>query len=103
MEIKYIVAIVVGALFLILFVLAIVAHLKNRIKQKIFKAKIAENYRDENIVLIDYDCGLEEDSARILAAVHSEGQITIDDVLFDGALSPADEGMEEITGNYEPD
>lgn len=100
MELKYIVSIVVGAIFLILFVIALVVYFKNRIKQMVFRANIAEIYRDENLVLIDYDCGLEEESARVLGAAHSEGQITIDDVLFDGAVSPVDEGIEEITGNY---
>lgn len=103
MELKYIVAIVAGALFLILFIIALVMYFYNRRKQRLFQANIAEIYSEENLVLIDYDCGLEEESLRILSAALSEGQITIDDVLFDGAVSPVDEGIEEITGNYEPD
>lgn len=103
MELKYIVAIIAGALFLILFVVALVVYFKNRIKQKIFRANIADVYTDENLAHIDYDCGLEEESVRIASASHPDGQITIEDVLFDGAVSPADEGIEEITGNYEPD
>lgn len=103
MELKYIVAIVAGALFLILFVLSLVVYFYNRRKQKIFRANIAEIYSEENLVLIDYDCGLEEESLRVLSAALSEGQMTIEDVMFDGAVSPDDEGIEEITGNYEPD
>lgn len=103
MELKFIVAIVAGALFLILFVLSLVVYFYNRRKQKIFRANIAEIYSEENLVLIDYDCGLEEESLRVLSAALSEGQMTIEDVMFDGAVSPDDEGIEEITGNYEPD
>ena len=103
MELKYIIAIVAGAVFLILLVISLVVYFKNRIKQMLFRANISAIYRDKNLALIDYDCGLEEESLKILSAALSEGQITIDDVLFDGAVTPADEGIEEITGNYEPD
>lgn len=103
MEIQYIIAIAAGGLFGLLFFIAFCAYLYNKSKQKKLLRRISAMYNDSNLARIDYDLGLDEEASRIVSASRTEGQLTIEDVLFDSAVSPVDEGMEEITGNYKPD
>lgn len=103
MEVQYIVAIVVGSLFGLLFIIGIVAYFYNKSKQKELWGSISAMYNAANLAKMDYDFGYDNETSRIVSVSRTEGQLTIEDVLYDGALSPVDEGMEEITGNYNPD
>ena len=103
MEVQYIIAITAGGLFGLLFFIGICVYFSDKLKQRALMSKIAAMYNDSNLERIDYDFGYDNETARIVSTSKSEGQLTIEDVLFDGAVSPDDEGMEEITGNYKPD
>lgn len=114
MEEKYIVAIVAGGLFLLLFFvfLIVMAHRRNVEKQ--LQARLDEVYSDKNLVKMEYDFAVyDEETSKMITETRavSEKQVTIYDVLTDGKLTPPEEvfgkieseGMEEITGNYKPD
>lgn len=103
MKVQYIIAIATGSLFGLLFLIGICICFYNKAKQKSLWSKIFAMYKDGNHTRIDYDYGFDNEANRIVSTSRAEGQLTIDDVLFDGAVSPVDEGMEEITGNYNPD
>lgn len=103
MEVQYIVAIATGSLFGLLFFIEICIYFYNKSKQRALWNNISAMYNDGNHARIDYDYGFDNEPSRIAATSRTEGQLTIDDVLFDGAVNPVDEGMEEITGNYNPD
>lgn len=102
MSVQYIVAIVAGSIFGLLFIIGIVVYFYNKAKQKELWGKIYDMYNDTNLARIDYDFGYDNEMAHMVSVSRTEGQLTIEDVLFDGAISPGDE-MEEITGNYNPD
>lgn len=103
MEVQYIVAITAAGLFGLLFFIGICTYFHSKTKHRELWGKISKMYNDSNLARIDYDFGYDSETARIVSASRVDGQLTIEDVLFDGAITPADEGMEEITGNYKPD
>lgn len=103
MEVQYIVAIVTAALFGLLFLVWLFSFFSSKAKHRELFSKIFEMYNDSNLERIDYDFGYNNETSRIVNASRSDGQMTIDDVMFDAATGAADEGMEEITGNYKPD
>lgn len=103
MEIQYAVAIAAGGLFGLLFLIAFCTYMYNKSKQRELLKKISDMYNDSNLARIDYDLGVDDESSRMVSSSRTDGQLTIEDVLFDGTGSPVDEGMEEITGNYKPD
>lgn len=103
MGIQYIVAITAGSLFVLLLIIGACSYLHNRSKQRMLWSQISAMYNDSEHVHIDYDFGFDNEATRVVPTTRADGQLTIEDVLFDGAVSPIDEGMEEITGNYNPD
>lgn len=103
MEVQYIVAIATGSLFGLMVLIGIASFIINKSKDRERKSRIYAMYHDSDLARIDYDLGLEDDNARMASSSRADGQLTIEDVLFDGAVGPVDEGMEEITGNYKPD
>lgn len=102
MEVQYIIAISAGSLFGLLFIIGICGYLYNKSKQRKLFSSIFAMYNDSNLERIDYDFGYDNETAHILSTSKADGQLTIEDVLIEAAISPIDE-MEEITGNYKPD
>lgn len=102
MEVQYIIAIAAGGLFGLLFIIGICMYIYNNSKQRKLFSKISAMYNDNNLERIDYDFGYDNDTARIISTSRTDGQVTIEDVLIEAAISPVDE-MEEITGSYKPD
>lgn len=103
-RIQFIIAIVTGSLYALLFFIGIIVMLYNNSKQNELNRKIAAMYNDPDLAKMDYDfSGYDDEITRIVSVSRTDGQLTIDDVLIGGAVSPADEGIEEITGNYKPD
>lgn len=101
MEVQYIVSIAAGSLFGLLFIIGVCTYFRDKSKQRELFSEISAMYNDSNIVYTDYDFGYDNETARVVSASR-EGQLTIEDVLLEAAISPIDE-MEEITGNYNPD
>lgn len=104
MEVAFIVAIVAGGLYALLFLIALGLYIYNRSKEHELGRTITQMYNDKNLAKMEYDFATyDPQTARMVSASRADGQLTFDDVIIDNAMSPQDEGMEEITGNYKPD
>ncbi|MDE7453621.1 MAG: hypothetical protein K2N22_04355 [Clostridia bacterium] len=108
MEPQYIVAIIAGSIFLVLILVYIILKIirdKRALKER---ARISEVYSDENLAKMDYDFAVydEELSELLGEGAKREGHTTIDEELdtpLEEVFAKVDsEGMEEITGNYQP-
>lgn len=114
MDSQYIVAIVAGSVFLILFVSFLIAYAVRCSNARKFRRKLDSVFLDGNLAKMEYDFAVyDEETAKLLAnmSVAPVEQVTIDELLSDGKPVPAEEvfakidseGMEEITGNYKPE
>ena len=104
MNAQYIVSIAAGGVFTFLFLIWLGVFIYSKVREMQLNKKIFQMYSDENLAKMEYDfASYDDETARIVAAPHTEGQMTIDDVLFDATANAPDEGLEEITGNYKPD
>ena len=96
-HVQFIVVIITGSLFALLFFIGLFVMLYQNSKQNELNRRLTEMYNDPDLAKMDYDfSGYDDEISRIVSASR-------DDVLISGAVSPADEGIEEITGNYKPD
>lgn len=115
MKPEYIVTIVACSLFLILFLIFIVVHFRRKKRNEELMRGIESAYADKNLVKMDYDCAVyDAETERLIAAKQQAGgQMTIDELMDGGEVSAVvdetvfktvdTDGLEEITGNYEPD
>ena len=113
MDPKYIVAIVTGGIFLILFIVFIIIFAHKRKTEARLQARLEQEYSDENLAKMEYDFAVyDEETAKILSGAVEKPvtQVSIYDVLSEDLAQPEEvfgkiesEGMEEITGNYKPD
>lgn len=110
METQYIIAIVAGGLFLLSLFIYSILNAKRRKHEYRLRTRLDEAYSDENLVKMEYDFAVyDEETERLLESGKGgmEKQMTLDDVLPEGkseVFAKIDtEGMEEITGNYNPD
>ena len=104
MEVKYIVSIAAGSLFVFLFLIAVGVFIFSKVQENKLHRQIYMMYYDDNLKKMQYDfANYDDETERIMSAPNKDGQLTIEDVLFDAAVSAPDEGLEEITGNYKPD
>lgn len=113
MEAEYIMAIVVGSLFLVLFVVFIIFYVKNKKEEELQRQRLEQMYADKNLVKMEYDYSdYDEETERILAArTERRKQISFNDI-YPSAIPSAEnsasttvdaDGLEEITGNYKPE
>ena len=101
---QYILSIVVFAVFALMLIMWLGTYIFNRYKENKLRRQIEDMYNDENLAKMEYDFASYDDKTeRMISTSTAEGQITIDDVIFDNLANVVDEGMEEITGNYKPD
>ncbi len=113
MEPIYIVAICAGGVFFAVFLLFVIITSRRSKREEMLQNHLDEVYADKNIAKMEYDFAVyDEETSRMLSQnAEDEQQVTIYDVLKDGATGDADglfgkidsEGMEEITGNYKPE
>lgn len=104
LDVKFIVAIAVGGLFAFMSLIGLFVAIYNKHKSNLRRRAIEQMYADSALARMDYDFALyDEDVARYMSVARQDGQLTIDDVMFDSALNSQDEPIEEITGNYNPD
>ncbi len=108
MEPQYIVAIISGSIFLILILIYIILKVIKNKRELKEKARLSEIYNDEDLAKMDYDFAVyDEESSELLGeGAKREMHTTIDEEL-DTPLEEVfakieSEGMEEITGNYQP-
>lgn len=104
MEVKYIVSIILGGIFVLLFLSGIFSYFYNKNKTRKQANKIKEMYNDPNLAGMEYDFASYDDRVeRLISASNADGQLTIDDVMLEAPAAAPDEGLDEITGNYKPD
>lgn len=114
MEPKYIVAIVALSLFFLLFLIFFVLLARRRKMEAKLQAWLSEVYSDKNLLKVDYDSASDEDE--VVRA--SENRETVSEVEQTAESNEEKEepttsdepyekleveGIEEITGNYEPE
>lgn len=112
MAFEYIVSIVIGGLFALMFLIFLIAY--GRAENKKFKLydELEKIYSDKNLVKMDYDFAVyDEETEKILSSMQAkEGQLVIEDVIgLEAAAVDSTvfgtvdtDGLEEITGNYKP-
>lgn len=118
MEPIYIISIAVGGLIFLLFIICLCVIAKMRKRAEELRAELETVYSDPDLSKMDYDIALYDDetSAKIAAMrVKDDTQVTIDDVMADSdksaksraadeaIFSKIDDGVEEISGHYEPE
>lgn len=102
--VKFIIAIVAGSIFVLLFLIGVILYFYRASKEKALQESINNMYVDGVARNVDFDFSTyDEETARILSASMADGQLTIDDVIIDRTPTAPDEGLEEITGNYKPE
>lgn len=103
MELEYIIAIVAGGIFVILLIVSLIVLLYDKNKEFERFLRIKKMYLERNPNSVEYDLTpYDEETARIISSARVEGQLSIDDVLADPRNFTEDDGIEEITGNYNP-
>ncbi|MCD7728875.1 MAG: hypothetical protein LUI60_03065 [Clostridia bacterium] len=115
MEAIYVIAIVVGAVIVILLAAFVLSYIKRRENAKDLKEELDETYSDPGLAKMEYDIAFYDDETQNkINAMNqkTDEQVTIEDVISsDAPASPEenaifakidDEGMEEISGNYNP-
>lgn len=103
MEPKYIVAIVAVGVFFIFFLIFFMLLAYRRNAEAKLQALIQDYYSDKNLILLDYDSAADEDAPPVVEGHRSvdteeEMQLKIEEVFTKVDM----EGIEEITGNYQP-
>ena len=113
MDVKFIVAIAAGSLFLLLFLIFIIVSAQTKKRLKLQRQRLEQMYADKNLVKMEYDFLVyDEETEKIFAAqMEHSSQMSFNDV--DPSSMPATEGsifqtvdtdgLEEIVGNYKPD
>lgn len=113
MDVKDIVVIAAGSLFLLLILILIIVSAQTKKKLKLQRQRLEQMYADKNLVKMYYDFLVyDEETEKIIAAqAERSGQMTFSDVdpsampTSDGAIFQTvdTDGLEEIVGNYKPD
>lgn len=113
MEVKYIIAIACGSLFLLLFLIYIIVSARRKKIEANLRQRLEQMYGDKNLVKMEYDFVVydEETEKLVSTKLQESGQMSINDI-DPSALSSADDavfqtvdtdGIEEIVGNYVPE
>ncbi|MDE6667541.1 MAG: hypothetical protein K2K38_04240 [Clostridia bacterium] len=110
MDVKYIVAIAAGALFLLLLLIFIILFAERKKKAALQLQRLEQMYADKNLVKMEYDfLVFDEETEKIFAAQAERNNQTSsgngDSVAQNGAIFQTvdTDGLEEIVGNYVPD
>ncbi len=112
MEPVYIVSIIVGAIIFVLLICCFYVLAKRRREEEELRAEQDAVYSDAGIAKMEYDIAFYDDDMPGPDGSVTDKQVTIDDVLSgksahsageNAIFAKADDGMEEISGHYEPD
>lgn len=112
MNAEYIVAIVAGSVFLLLFLIFIIQYVQRRQREKFQKLRLEQMYADKNLVQMKYDFLVyDEETEKIITDRPDSGQMSFTDI--DPEALPENDsavfqtvdtdGLEEIVGTYKPD
>lgn len=113
MDVKFIVTIVAGSLFLLLFLVFIILSVRRKNKEAQQRQRLEQMYADKNLVKMDYDfIAYDEETEKLVGEMPvTSGQMSIHDIdpsavtSFDSVVFQTvdTDGLEEITGNYKPE
>lgn len=115
MDTVYIIAITVCAIIFVLLIACFYVLATRRKEEERQRAELEAVYSDPKLAKMEYDIAFyDDDIARPAAHGECDTQVTIDDVMSgtDGnsysaeesaIFTKADDGMEEISGHYEPE
>ncbi len=113
MDVKFIVVIAAGSLFLLLFLIFIIVSARTKKRLKLQRQRLEQMYADKNLVKMEYDFLVyDEETEKIFTAqMERSSQMSFNDVdpssmpASDGAIFQTvdTDGLEEIVGNYKPD
>lgn len=114
MEPVYIVAIVVSALMFVLLIISFCVIAKRRKEDEERRVELDAVYSDPKLAKMEYDIAFYDDDIPRPEPSREDKQVTIDEVIAGEAeprftavesaiFTKADDGMEEISGHYEPD
>ena len=113
MEVKYLIAIVSGSLFLLLFLIYIICAARRKKLEANQRQRLEQMYADKNLVKMEYDFVVyDEETEKLVATkLQESGQMSFNDI--DPSAMPSSDdavfqtvdtdGIEEIVGNYKPE
>lgn len=115
MDAVYIIAITISAIIFVLLIACFYVLATRRKEEERQHAELEAVYSDPKLAKMEYDIAFyDDDIVRPAAHTEADTQVTIDEVIA-GAEVPAhtveesaiftkaDDGMEEISGHYEPE
>lgn len=113
MEPKYIVAIVALSVFFVLFIIFFILLARRRKMEAKLQAWLYEVYSDKNLIKMDYDSANDDESVQTVQGAVRRAEMNMDanqeesdevQLKIEEAFNKIEiEGIEEITGNYNPD
>lgn len=107
MELWHILAIVLGSLFAIGLLVFILLYVRNKSREAERNEELAKMYADPNLAKMEYDFAVYDEETELLVtrALGRNGQNaanTETEQQLSFLVTPDNEGIEEITGNYKP-
>lgn len=105
MPVEYIIAIICGSIFLILFIANVVVYFINAKKQKRVREELEKMYADKNLVKMKYDIfAYDKETEELIKNAESSNEIKpVGSAEEDGYNQLVIDGLEEITGDYKPE
>jgi len=105
MSVEYIIAIVCGSVFAVLFIANLIVYVLNAKKEARVRSGLEKMYADKNLVKMKYDFVAydEETEELIKNAVASDEIKPVRSGDEDNYNQLVIEGLEEITGDYKPE
>ena len=104
MPFEYIIAIICGSIFLILFIANLIVYFLNAKKEAAVYEELEKMYSDKNLVKMKYDfAAYDKETEELMKNAGASGEIKTaetDDSYFSQLVI---EGLEEITGDYKPE
>lgn len=113
MDDVYIVSIVTASVMLVLLIICFYVLARQRRAEELLRAEQDAVYSDPRLAKMEYDIAFYDDDLAATTASGEDEQVTIDDVIGadktplsageSAIFTKADDGMEEISGHYEPE
>lgn len=113
MDAVYIVSIVTGSVMVALLMICFYVLAKQRRLDELLRAERDAVYSDPHLAKMEYDIAFYDDELPVPRVPGEDKQVTIDDVIGadeeplsageSAIFTKADDGMEEISGHYEPE
>ena len=113
MDAVYIIAITISAIIFVLLIACFYVLATRRKEEERQHAELEAVYSDPKLAKMEYDIAFYDDELPVPRVPGEDKQVTIDDVIGadeeplsageSAIFTKADDGMEEISGHYEPE